>query len=534
MKRLAPFAGWTALIFGFLALLVYITLPAFVLWTAAFGGLALINAVFFGVVDRARVQSALKSRQAIHGLNSATLIAVMVGILIFLNLLVFRHKDRFDFTETGFFTLAPQTQKIVRGLPRDVKVTAFFSGAGQTRDGFLALMEGYQALTDKIDLQMVDPDKSPAIAKQYGITTYGSVAFESGGKSTQINKPTEENFTNALLQVTTDISKKIYFLKGHGEKSIDQPAPKNSYKARQALEQDGFQVDTLLLLQAGAAPEDADLLIINGPKKILPRLEQEAIEAYLNRGGRVLLMIDPQTEIGAASFLRRWGIDLEDDLIVDPLSKLFGGDDAAPVVNQYGEHGIMKDFALPTIFPVLRSVRPVNSKGIETTELLFSGPNSWAETEYRQMPWTFDKNKDSRGPLPVAVAVTKTLTAPPGEASGPAGADANTPAPASDAAGSSGEPFNPAKKASLVVIGDSDFATDQYFDFSGNGDFFSNTASWLLQEETLISIRPRERKNTPLPLTSTQGNLTFVLGTIVFPGAVLLLGVRVWWRRRGL
>ena len=89
-------------------------------------------------------------------------------------------------------------------------------------------------------------------------------------------------------------------------------------------------------------------------------------------------------------------------------------------------------------------------------------------------------------------------------------------------------------KAHLVVVGDSDFAGNQYFSLYGNGDFFLNAASWLAKEENLISIRPRKRKWSPITLTETQGNLTFILGIIVFPGLVILTGFRVWWKRRSL
>ena len=64
-----------------------------------------------------------------------------------------------------------------------------------------------------------------------------------------------------------------------------------------------------------------------------------------------------------------------------------------------------------------------------------------------------------------------------------------------------------------MVIGDSDFASNQYFNFSGNGDFFLNTASFLAEEENLISIRPKERKSNPVSLTRSQGMYILMLGS---------------------
>jgi ABC-type uncharacterized transport system involved in gliding motility auxiliary subunit len=83
-------------------------------------------------------------------------------------------------------------------------------------------------------------------------------------------------------------------------------------------------------------------------------------------------------------------------------------------------------------------------------------------------------------------------------------------------------------------VGDSDFASNQFFSLYGNSDFFLNTASWLAKEDNLISIRPRTRKWSPITLSDTQGNLISMLGIIVFPSLVLLTGFRVWWKRRSL
>ncbi len=94
--------------------------------------------------------------------------------------------------------------------------------------------------------------------------------------------------------------------------------------------------------------------------------------------------------------------------------------------------------------------------------------------------------------------------------------------------------LDPALTANLVVVGDSDYATNNFFNLYGNGDFFLNIASWLLAEENLIAIRPKQRKSSPMPLTQDQGNFAFVVGVGVIPSLMMLAGFRVWWKRRSL
>ncbi|PIQ97731.1 MAG: hypothetical protein COV67_02490 [Nitrospinae bacterium CG11_big_fil_rev_8_21_14_0_20_56_8] len=517
MKTVVNFSGWLSLLMGFFALFFYIVAPHLYLLTYVLLAGAVANAAFYAFMERDAVRHALKTRAALHGANSFVLIVVVLGILTFINLLTHRHKNRIDLTEGGFYTLAPQTKKIVSSLPREVKMTAFFQTEAPERTRFKDLVNGYLELTDKIELNFVDPDKNPAITKQYGITTYGTVALESGSKETKIKNPTEDNLTNGILKVIKDETKTVYFLEGHGEKDINSMEGLGLKTAREHLEKDDFKVDKLLILKTAEVPQEADLLVIAGPlRPILPE-EQKVIEDYLNTGGAVFLMVDPQSEFGMAGMLAGWGVELREDMIVDPLSKLFGGDAAAPVVNEYIFHDITKDFTLPTIFPILRSVRAQKAPGVETVELMQSGANSWAESQLGSSKVRFDPGEDVKGPVPIGVVATRDL-----------GQKDSPPSPATE------EAAKPGPKARLVVLGDSDFASNTYFNFSGNGDLFLNTISWLAEEENLISIRPRERKHNPVQLTGAEGSALFLLGTILFPSMVLAVGVTRWWKRRRL
>lgn len=509
MKRFAPIAGWLALITGFISLFLYIVLPELKSVSASLALVCLANGIFFVFAEGSELKKAFSSRSALYGANTLILTFIILGILIFVNLLAYRHKHRFDFTEGSYFTLAPQTIKFISSLPREVSLTAFFQTESPEKIAFANLIAGYLEETDKIKLNYVDPDKNPSVTKQYGVTTYGTLVLESGAKETKIQNPTEENITNAFLKVTRDEQKVIYFLEGHNESAISSVENEGYSTAKKNLEQDGFIVKPLLLLQSGEIPKDASVLVVPGPKKPLQDEEKRAIENYLNSGGAVFMLIDPKSSSKMELFLKKWGIELGDDIVIDPMSKLFGGDFAAPVVNQYTAHEITSDFVLATIFPIIRSVRGTPVSGITTTELLKTGANSWAESDFVTGTVNYDEGKDIKGPVSVSAIAVKNLDK---------------------------EPNNdiPALKATLLVVGDSDFSNNRYTNFSGNGDFFLNAVSWMAEEEQLISIRPRKRKSTPIQMTQSLGNAIFIMGIIVFPGLIATVGIRIWWRRRRL
>ncbi len=518
MKKFTPITGWLSLISGFTALLFYIVLPDLKTLVISLTLISLSNGIFSLYAEGTSIKNFFSSRFAQHGTNSVILISVLLGILIFTNLLINRHKYRFDFTKGNLFTLAPQTKKIITDLPREVKLTAFYQIEAPEKVAFSNLIEGYLEETDKIGIAYLDPDKNPAITKQYGVTTYGTIVLESGKKETKIQNATEENLTNALLKVTRDEQKVIYFLEGHGENQIESIENEGYLTSKKSLEQDGFLVKPLLLLQTGEVPKDASTLVIAGPKKPIQKEEQAALKLYLEKGGAIMMLLDPKSNHGMEPFLKNWGIQLGGNIVIDPLSKLFGGDFAAPVVNQYTAHNITSDFSLATIFPIIQSVTEIPNSKTDTIELLKTSDNSWGESDFESGTVKFDVESDLKGPVSIAVVSSKLLEK-------------------EEPHQENKEPHKhkkPQSKATMVVIGDSDFANNRYSNFSGNGDFFLNTVSWLAEEENLISIRPKKRNNTPIQLTRSWGSAIFVLGIFVFPGIVAGAGIRIWWRRRGL
>jgi ABC-type uncharacterized transport system involved in gliding motility auxiliary subunit len=90
----------------------------------------------------------------------------------------------------------------------------------------------------------------------------------------------------------------------------------------------------------------------------------------------------------------------------------------------------------------------------------------------------------------------------------------------------------PRKLARIVVIGDSDFATNSFYHILGNGALFLNTVNFLAARENLIGLEPRTFDLPYVSMTNTQMKATFILSIILIPLLMAAIGVAVWWRRR--
>ncbi|MFQ6672706.1 MAG: GldG family protein [Candidatus Tectimicrobiota bacterium] len=466
-------------------------------------------------------RGALRGRSLLLGANTLVASLLALTLLGLLGALAARHSWRIDMTATGRYTLAPQSVKVVQAFTEPVKVTAFFGEAQPGRRRFKELMGQYAYHSPKLTSEVVDPDRQPAVAKRYKVKAYGTIVAERGEREERIFTVSEEAITNALVKVSRTEQKTVYFLTGHGEHGTDNQG-KDGYSAvKEALEEENYEVKPLLLLRAEKVPADASVVVVAGPTTDLLEPEVEQFEAYLARGGKLLVLVDPGELPALVAFLKARGIELVADTLVDHLSRLFGAGALMPVVSQYTPHPITKEFTLASFFPVARSVRPLNTppQGVTVQALASTGPGSWAETDIAALEsgqTTFEDDQDVQGPVPVAAVATVETESEEKKQ------EASTPAAASTQGTS----------ARLVVIGDSDFASNTHLHLSGNATLFLNTVSWLAEEEDLIAIRPSSETSKPLLLSPTQGRALFWLAIVAMPLAVAVVGGSVLWRRR--
>jgi ABC-type uncharacterized transport system involved in gliding motility auxiliary subunit len=85
----------------------------------------------------------------------------------------------------------------------------------------------------------------------------------------------------------------------------------------------------------------------------------------------------------------------------------------------------------------------------------------------------------------------------------------------------------------MVVIGNSTFATNQWFGLQLNGDVFLNSVQWLAEtNEQPLSIRPKEPQKRRIILNGLQASLISWLSLVIFPLLGISLAIATWWRRR--
>lgn len=445
-----------------------------------------------------------RSTQA--GTNAFVATLAVLVILGLINFLGARYVARVDLSENQAFSLAPQSQQVLRNLKQPVKVWVFDQ---QPNPRVRALLEQYQRQGAPLfSFEFVDPQAQPGLVQKYKVQNLGEVHLESGQRVRRLEQgPSESNLTPAIEQITSSAQQaKVYFLQGHGERSL-QPGQGSFAQALEALKsRRNFGAEPLNLVERREIPQDAAVIVVAGPKQTLFPAEVQRLQDYLRRGGGLLLMLDPQTKPGLENLLKDWGVQLDPRLVVDTsgAGQNVGLGPAVPVVNQYGQHPITQAFQGFSFFPLTQSIQPSQAPGVQVTELLRTGEQSWAEGNPESENLQFDPARDRRGPLVLGVALSR---------------------PANQA--------KPPRESRLVVLGDSDFATDGLVNQQLNGDIFLNAVTWLSNRPNqILSIQPKEPTNRRINLTPETSRLIALIALGVLPLTAFGTATAFWWRRR--
>ena len=524
VKRIFNIVGWVGMAIIAAAVAIRFGMPSKMDY-AYYMALAGLACMLLYVLSQWReIASAFSTRQAQQGTLLGVSVIVVLGILVGINYVGKKQNKRWDLTANQQFSLSDQTKNLLKKLDSPLQMLVFTQEPGFP--AFRDRLKEYEYTSKQISTDYIDPDKKREIAQENGVQQYDTIVLKYKGRSEKVTgaggqPPPEQDLTNGIIKVVSGKQRKVYFTSGHGEKDTTA-SDRNGYSGiDKALTGENYAVDKVVIAQTGKVPDDCDVLIIAGPKNDFLPGEIDAVKKYLDKGGKLLLLLDPPDKADSApltgliALAHDWGMDAGNNVVVDVsgMGQLIGASEAIPVAANYPAHPITDGFRVITAFPLVRTITPVqggvNNHNAQT--IVETSPQSWAETDLKDLFAGKPIGSSDKKAQSIAAAVS---------------------APAPDAADPKAAPDAPKPETRVVVFGDSDFASNSTGGISGNKDLFMNSVGWLSQQENLISIRPKDASDRRLTLTSAQQTNVIIIAMFIIPGLVFLAGGLTWWRRR--
>jgi ABC-type uncharacterized transport system involved in gliding motility auxiliary subunit len=436
-------------------------------------------------------------------------VLIVVAVLVVINWLAKENNKSFDTTTNKQFTLSDQTIKTVKNLKNDVSLTYF----SETRnfDSARDLLDRYSNLSHKLHVDYVDPVKKPEVAQAEGFRAMGGVVVHSGGKTEESSSVSEEGITNAIIRSTKTTQKTVCFVTGAGEMALDDQERTGASMSKEQLEKNTYKTESFSLLDKPQVPADCAVVVIAGPRRDYLDTSTAMLKTYVEGGGHVLIAVAPALGSGRGGadqaaptpvldkLLEGWGVTPDNDLVLDPQSRLAGFSETVPLGVKYESQPIVRDLArIVTVFPVTQSLTVTAGKGADK---LVSTSDSSVSIPIPKGPVSVDPATAKKGPFVLA------------------------------AVGSIG---TGAKQGRFVAFGSASWMSNQAISMAqvANRDLFLNSINWLAADEDLISIRPKDPDDRRISLTRRQSTLLFLTSVVFLPLLAIAFGVATWLKRR--
>jgi ABC-type uncharacterized transport system involved in gliding motility auxiliary subunit len=410
-----------------------------------------------------------------------------------------RFTGQVDITSNASNTLSEASQKVLANLPDKVQITAYLKKDAAIRRQIEQLVARYSDYKADVSLTFVDPASIPEKTRELNIGSEGGIIIDYQGRIERLIFMDEASLTNALLQLANANERWVSFLAGHGERVANGIANFDFGSFGKALDQHKIKAQSLNLATLQAIPDNSKLLVISAPAVPLMAGELTLIKQYIDNGGNLLLLTDPNnTHLNPV--LDWLGIRVLAGVLVDGQSKLYGIDDPSFVLaSEYTKHPITKGFQTITVYPVTAALDSDLTSPFKAEALLSSAKQSWTETEVVSGKIRFDAGGVERaGPLNFAYALTRTIK--------------NT-------------------EQRIVVVGDGDFLSNTYIGNVGNLDMGLRLVNWLIHDDKFIDIPSKTTPDGSLQLSPTAIAVLSFGFLIILPVLLLVTGFFVWRRR---
>ena len=447
-----------------------------------------------------------KSRRLVRLQNTAfvLLFLLAVGMLAWLST---QYNYQADWTANARNSLSDASVELLQGIDGEVRVQVFTADVGPMRQRIADLIARYQRYKADVSLEFVNPDLEPELVRKLGISREGELRLYYQGRQEKVLAWDEQSIVNALQRLTRSDERWLVFVEGHGERSPFGEANHDLGVWAQELEAKGFRLQAINLATQAVIPDNTSVLVIAGPQVNFLPGEVAMIEAYVERGGNLLWLADPDGLYGLEAIADQLGIVLVPGVIVDPTAQVFAIDDPTfAIVGDYGIHPLTRGFDVLTIFPRAAGVSAEPQGDWRADGFLVTTERGWSETGVLAGEIAFDDREDVAGPLTIGVSLTRELM-------NAAGDDAS-------------------HQQRVVVVGDGDFISSAYLGNGGNLELGMNMVNWLSRDDQLISIPVKTALDSSLNLSRTQSIVIGFGFLLVLPLLLLAGGLSVWLKRR--
>ncbi|MBK1720062.1 GldG family protein [Thiocystis violacea] len=429
-------------------------------------------------------------------------VLLLLGVVITSGWLIARNDRYWDWTASASNLLSPESRAILERLEAPLRVTVFADPQTPLARAIGQLIDRYGHERPDLEITYLDPRRFPEQARDADVSLHGQILLEYRGRRETLREIGERAISAAIARLTETRTPWLAVIEGHGERAIAGERDADLGRLGMELSDQGFLLRPLDLASIKEIPDNARLVVLPHPKLSLFPGEAEGLTRFLDRGGNLLWLLDPEPLNGLEPLLEYLGLTLLPGVVVDAAaSKLGLTSPAAAVIAEYPDHPLTRGLSEPAMLTGSLAFDTQIAPGWTLSTYLTTGPQSWNETG--AIEGRIDRDEvvgELAGPLPVALALTRTL-------------------PDSE------------HEQRVLIVGDGDFLGNAHLGQHGNRQLGLQMLRWLNTGGELLELPPLPSAAEALELDTSRRTLLGVGSLVLFPAIFLIGGLAVRWYR---
>jgi len=442
--------------------------------------------------------------------RDAALLLVLVIVVVGVGWWTSDHDAQVDLSGTRRFSLSSDTRRLIGAVKAPLHVTVFLNTTGEDAADARFLLDRYHELNHHITYQVADPDEDPSLARRFGITDFSTVVLQYRGHRVDAPDAEELDLSTAILELLEGNPPLLCILTGHGEDDVADRSATGFSDVAQLL-QDNDYATQMLDLTTGAnptVPTGCAAVLIDGPRDPLLPAEMQALVAYGQAGGRLLVLATPLSNADPNPLLNPWGIHFVGGLVVDPQHSE-GADPSNLIVADFPSFSPV-DYSINELqFPASGELATTSDAlaGLTVEDLAVTSDGSYVAPDP-----SVDvgyQSGDRTGSVVVAAAADASRVVP--------GLAPGVPGPSTPAG-------SHVVRTRVLATGTDIWATNEFLDNLSNRRFLVNGLAWLTQRDDLVVAADRPDPDRPLAFTGAAQERTIEITVVLIPALILGLG----------
>ncbi len=492
-------------------------------------------------VDAAGSSAALgkKRRMKIGALaliSTIVVIAAVIAVNYFVDYIADRYVLEIDMTKESEYEISDETVQLLDTLEEPITITVLCDETDYSNDSDLRrlpkVLQRYEQLSHgNVTVKYINAVNNPGIFSQYdqlgdlssgdiivesakrykSMSPYDLLEYQSSSSSSSSSSSdtkyltglrAEQRLTSAILYVTANKVPKAAYTIGHQESEDHETFDT-------LLTSANYDVTNVSLMQEGQVPDDVDLLIISQPQGDFTSEEIDALDAFMENGGKMIVTFASNTPklSNLEEYFEEWGVSYESKMVYDN-ERCFAGTNFYLMPNVDTVEGLTDNLDSKS-YVIIPGARPIDTlwdqddwKG--TLPLMTTSNNSYAKDLSAETTTYEQSTDDATGPFNVGVLAYKNSM------------------------------HNLNSTYSYAMFLNAGFLSDSTLDNSAflNKDYVMAALNYMSDDSEAVSIQSKDLTSSTLTVPGSAKSVLFYLLILIIPGVCLVAGVAVWARRR--